>query len=444
MNTLGLSPFTWLMFDEQGAIDPDVIRQLTALINTVGAGDLVVISHGWNNDQNDALRLYQNLWGNTCPNLPQGRAEKIVVAGVQWPAKAYRTDFDAAALTGTAQGGTLAGGHVASHSDLPAPLFEQILTDFEALMGESGAPAVAAAREAAQGLTATQSHQLVASGAAAVGMGSKPDDHELALDATPVVGAAAEPTRAQFLLGSLAAPPRLIVAPGVGAAQGLGDVINGLFSGPKAAAARFLNLLTYFEMKKRAGIVGLSLADKVLSPCRPERATRLHLVGHSFGGRLVTAAINQMGSPGNVELFSLTLLQGAFSHNALVTVVAPNVAGAFPSVVGKPTGPITITHTHNDQACTLAYALASRLSRDIAASIGDANDKFGAMGANGPQKLQPGTAEPDDTAETFRPKRGKVNTILADTFIVKTPTIDAHNNVANLQAGRLLAATIMA
>jgi hypothetical protein len=113
-------------------------------------------------------------------------------------------------------------------------------------------------------------------------------------------------------------------------------------------------------------------------------------------------------------------------------------------VVGKPTGPIVITHTHNDLACTLAYALASRLSRDIATGIGDASDEFGAMGANGPQKLQPGLAEPDDTTQAFAPKRGKVNTFLADVFIVKTPSTDAHNNVTNPTVGRLLAKTILA
>jgi hypothetical protein len=40
--------------------------------------------------------------------------------------------------------------------------------------------------------------------------------------------------------------------------------------------------------------------------------------------------------------------------------ISRNLAGAFPDVVGKPTGPTCITHTHYDLACTLAYPLASR------------------------------------------------------------------------------------
>ena len=66
------------------------------------------------------------------------------------------------------------------------------------------------------------------------------------------------------------------------------------------------------------------------------------------------------------------------------------------------------------------------------------------MGANGPQKLAQGAAEPDDSTQAFAPKCGKVNTFLADQFIVKTPDVDAHNNVTNPTVGRLLAKTILA
>jgi hypothetical protein len=282
-------------------------------------------------------------------------------------------------------------------------------------------------------------------GAAAVAIDAKSPDTELARDAGPIARAQAEPTQAQFLLVSLAPPPRLNLAPKVGTAMGLGTAAQGLITGTRAAVGRFLNELTYYEMKKRAGMVGASLANTVLAKLtKGPRPIRLHLVGHSFGGRLVTAATNQFKPDGHLELFSVTILQGAYSHNALARQVKPGLAGAFPLVVGKPTGPIVFTHTHNDLACTLAYALASRLSRDTTQAIGDASDEFGAMGANGPQKLDPGAAEPDDTAQTFAPKRGKVNTFLADKFIVKTAESDAHNNVANPTVGRLLAKTILA
>ena len=47
--------------------------------------------------------------------------------------------------------------------------------------------------------------------------------------------------------------------------------MQGLFNGPRAAVARFLNLLTYYEMKNRAGNVGVGLADNVLSKLAPAK-----------------------------------------------------------------------------------------------------------------------------------------------------------------------------
>ncbi len=83
------------------------------------------------------------------------------------------------------------------------------------------------------------------------------------------------------------------------------------FPGAATAVANLLNLTTYFEMKQRAGTVGKNgvapLIDKFA-----DQVERIHLVGHSFGGRLVTAAA--ANSTTN-KLHSLALLQAAFSHN---------------------------------------------------------------------------------------------------------------------------------
>jgi hypothetical protein len=66
------------------------------------------------------------------------------------------------------------------------------------------------------------------------------------------------------------------------------------------------------------------------------------------------------------------------------------------------------------------------------------------MGANGPQKIAAGASEPDNTTTVFAPKRGKINTFLADHYIIKTSQTDAHNNVTNETVGKLLASAIQA
>lgn len=445
MSTLGPSPFLWLEFDEKGALrDPAVVQRLSDLLKADGIGDLVVLSHGWNNDKQLAERLYKKLWDSTLPNFPSGKAQRIVVAGVSWPALAYSTGFDAAALASVPAGGAASVGAGVGSSDLSAEAFDDALKSFVAFVGPAGAEAVAAAKAAVEDLSDTTAFDLVRKGAEAVGADASPPDTELAQDREPITNTLRNPPEALPLLVGLEAPPHLELTADVGAAQSFGSTIQGLFNGPRAAVARFLNLLTYWEMKTRAGAIGVGLADHVLAKLSPPRETKLHLVGHSFGGRLVTAAANRSRPAGTLKLFSLTLLQAAFSHNGLAKVVTPGVSGAFPDVVGKPDGPITVTHTHNDAAVTLYYAIASRLSRDTTQGIGDARDEFGAMGANGPQKLDPRDMEPDDTAQAFAPKRKKVNTVLADAFIVQTPDLDAHSNVANPECGRLLAATILA
>ncbi len=266
-------------------------------------------------------------------------------------------------------------------------------------------------------------------------MGPTTADSELARDTRPL-GAEDAYDR---LIG-LAKPPKLTAAPETGQALGLGSAVREAFAGPRAAVARFLNQLTYFEMKARAGRIGAALGGIVLPQIQMPAGIRLHLVGHSFGARLVTAATSAM--PPDLPLFSLVLLQGAFSHNAFATVVEPGRSGAFANVVGRPSGPIVVTHTHKDQACTLWYAIASRLSRDNAAALGDANDPFGAMGANGPQKLDAGVLAADNTGEPFNPVAGRVNRFRADGYIVATKEIDAHNNVTNETVGRLIAAVL--
>ena len=95
-----------------------------------------------------------------------------------------------------------------------------------------------------------------------------------------------------------------------------------------------------------------------------------------------------------------------------------------------------ITHSKNDRAVGLAYPLASRLNGDDAAGIGDANDRFGGMGANGAQHI--------DTTEL------KLLTIGGGTYDFKTSgkrvfnvngdsIISSHGDVARPETAALLA-----
>jgi hypothetical protein len=157
--------------------------------------------------------------------------------------------------------------------------------------------------------------------------------------------------------------------------------VTEFLSGFKAAAMNVLNFTTYFAMKSRAGTVGSKgvapLVDRLAG-----QVDRIHLIGHSFGGRVVTAAA---ASSQTDKIRSMTLLQAAFSHNGF----SQSMNGAFRTVVdkGRIDGPILVTHTKNDKAVGIAYPLASRINGDTTAAFGDENDIFGGLGRNGAQKM---------------------------------------------------------
>jgi hypothetical protein len=217
---------------------------------------------------------------------------------------------------------------------------------------------------------------------------------------------------------------------GAGATAGLGD----LFSGMKAAAWRLLNYATYYQMKERAGIVGKGL-NGMLGAVRQLRPDlRLHLIGHSFGARVVTAAVDGATT---FQPSSLCLLQGAFSHNGFTEKFDQHTDGFFRKVVSqfKVNGPIVATHTTNDLAVGVAYPIASRISSDNRSALGDENDVFGGIGRNGAVRMKPdectqGLLLPETGPYQFIAK--KVHNLRADQFI------SGHSDVTGRQVANAI------
>ncbi len=425
MENIERSPFVWLEFDKAGKPDDADLNSFRAAVKSPDINDVVVMSHGWKNTRADARALYEDLWKNT--GLGGERQRRTLVVGIVWPAKAFSTDFDQQSVKGNVaqSAGEGPGVRTLTEAELASALEE-----FTAFFGSDADPTVAAASAIAGGaIDNNKAKALLVSAKALLASGDESFDNELSPDYKSIEAATNDSDRAVEVLESMSSPPAFKDIRG-GKAQGIGDAVASLVQGTGAAVARFLNQLTYFEMKKRSGVVGEALAKKVLHDLLPQNQVRLHLVGHSFGGRLVTAAANAWTDTVNCKLYSITLLQAAYSHNGLALQV-DGIKGAFHQVIGKASGPIVVTHTHNDSACTVAYPLASRLARDIASALGGADDRFGAMGANGPQLLAQDLVI---LHETFPNELtlGKVNSVLADKFVAE------HNDVTNSNCGKLL------
>ncbi len=222
-------------------------------------------------------------------------------------------------------------------------------------------------------------------------------------------------------------------AGGSGSAAGLfGSILNG--------ARNALNMTTYFTMKERAGTVGAKGLAPVLQRIHAELpALKLQLAGHSFGGRLVTAAVNALPKGAANRVQSLFLMQAAFSHYGMAQKYDGTSNGLFRSVIadGKVTGPIYITFTAKDKAVGLAYPLASRLGGQVASGLGDANDKYGGIGRNGAQKTpeaQKGTLLPASKAYKF--SAGAVYNLDANAIIT------AHSDICRAEVAHALVSAI--
>jgi len=426
MSDIAGIPYLLAHFDKNGA--PKNTVTLPA-----GTTDLFVISHGWNNDQEAAEKLYKELFTNLAAVAPELLARKLAILGVIWPSKQFTDLVNASASQGGAAG--LAAAAVPDQTiikklDLLEDLFGpesaaniaqaktkigQIETDpaardeFVKLLVDLVDPAAAHKEDASDKLFSLSGSQIL----------------EKLQVPTPVAPASGAGGGGATALGGGATTPQA-----AGGAAGLGDV----FSGIKAGATRLLNYLTYYEMKARAGTVGAGVGQ-LLDKLAPS-VQRIHLVGHSFGGRLVSAAAMASTTP---KIQSMALLQAAFSHNGFsgnFDDSDPARPGFFREVVkqSRVKGPILITHTPNDTAVGILYPTASRLSGTVASAYGDKNDKFGGIGRNGAQKMK--SSETAAAVAKLLPvggaypwEAGKFHNLEASEFIKDPKGGDAHGFV---------------
>ena len=142
------------------------------------------------------------------------------------------------------------------------------------------------------------------------------------------------------------------VAGGMGAAGGPGGgaagFVGNFLGGNQERGEERLEHHDVLRDEGPRGDVGTHGLNPVLRQLKAGKpALKIHFVGHSFGGRLVTAAADGPNNQPGVPVNSMSLLQAAFSHNGFATKFDTKNDGLFRKVVteGKVTGPIIVTHT---------------------------------------------------------------------------------------------------
>jgi hypothetical protein len=176
------------------------------------------------------------------------------------------------------------------------------------------------------------------------------------------------------------------------------DVSFGGFGDLENAVLMPLRLLSFWAMKDRGRIVGETGCHQLLKELQVAagaRDVRLHLMGHSFGCIVVSAAVAGPGehAPLPRPVHSIVLVQGAFSLWSYCTDIppAPGQSGHFRSIVedGKIAGPIVVTTSTFDTAVGVSYPKGAGVAGPISDQVSfDPSEtpslpKYGASGTWG-------------------------------------------------------------
>ncbi|MGW6022870.1 serine-threonine protein kinase [Streptomyces sp. NPDC055099] len=362
-----VEPYWELTFDADGDVDTTQRDHLLAEVADENVTDLLVLAHGWNNDQDMATDLYRRFF-TPCRDLAGPRV-RLGYVGVLWPAIRFPDeripDFEPS-VTATGPGpvpgaGPLLdeptrlllartfpghdddlrriGALLEERSEVPTRLYEYSRLVRNLVAVHQNSAAWRFANDTWTGLPAMLT-----------------DD---AVEVCQVFAAAMEGTGQQELFGSLR---------------------KRLWNG----AHELLRQASYYAMKRRAGSVGqLGLGPAVGLLAREAPNVRVHFIGHSFGARLVSYALR--GMPASVRsVKSTTLLQGAFSHYAFSKRLphAPTRSGALNGVQRRIDGPLVSCYSRHDDALGKIYPLASKIAGDSSTFLG-LWERWGAIGYDG-------------------------------------------------------------
>ena len=399
MERLADRPYWVLAFAEDGRLISPAGHTFLDEVSASGVRELFVLSHGWNTSQAGADDLYASLLPMVARSANHATAlGPVGLVGVHWPSLWFPDP-----PRGTAAGASAGAGH--AQSTQPGSLEAPRSRDAE-LSGREIAESLREAFGDAQRDAVDRLGGLIDEGEAAAAAGGEPDQaqrdrlaefHRLLQQLVDHPGPPAFEDSGETALFTSDDPERDYAfiahefggASVDGSAQGLADNFRTVWNGAKDV----LRITSYFVMKARAGDVG----SKGLGPLLAELhkadaapATRVHLVGHSFGGRLVAFALAGIPSAAASPVASLVLVQAAFSHFSF-SGARDNpfgVAGALRDVADRVHGPLVATFSEHDWAVGQWYPRASALARQDNQANPQVS-RWGGLGAGGFQAVSP-------------------------------------------------------
>ncbi|WP_151479536.1 serine-threonine protein kinase [Streptomyces albicerus] len=432
---VGVAPYWELTFDADGDVNGKQRDRLVKEAAEQGVKDLVVFAHGWNNSRSVATRLYDRFFGPIPGLAPNARLGYV---GVMWPSMRFTDepipDFERAVAA--------AAGPVLD-KDTRNALLEVFpgratLIDQIARMLDQQPDEEAALEE--YGRLVRLLVELRAEAPQAAFAADTLTEGALQVDPEMFLGNTAEMCR-EFARALAADRP---------GADGEGEGVQAEFGLPRVwdGAHELLRQATYFAMKRRAGTVGERGLGRVIGRlAQAAPGLRVHLVGHSFGGRLVSFALR--GLPKGVRTVkSVTLLQAAFSHYAFAARLPHDArgSGVLNGRQDRIDGPLVCCFSRFDSALGTIYPLASRMAGDSRSAAGLGiprllGGKWGALGHDGVQAVAGTKAfRLADALRAKLPVSGCVN-IDASTVVKRGgPPSGAHSDICHRELAQMVLA----
>jgi hypothetical protein len=416
-------PWYMVSFDRNGRCTaPRTAQELVERAASGRYSDVVVFSHGWNNDWAQATARYESFVNGYLRILPErplvDNPHRPLLVGIFWPSIALITESEEAP--------DIAGGGAGRDEDVAAE---------RAIIEELGQALPA---EQTEEFYALIQHEELDPGAA----------RELAAMFLPLLGSDlteagdTEPPALDDVMAGWREKPAVRAVPdlddlgyygeeGPAGEEGAGHGAPEA-AGPKGFDPRdLMRAFTVWQMKDRAGVVGSRGVASLLTDLLEQASPPVHCVGHSYGAKIVLTAICAPRSrPASVR--SALLLQPAvsalcFAEDARGT----GRRGGFRAALERVQLPILSTFSTHDVALTRFYQWAMRRGRDVAEPeiAATAPRRYAALGGFGPAGLgaaadvievhDPGTPYP------LTPGPLRVHGIQA------TRTISSHGDVSN-------------
>lgn len=217
-----------------------------------------------------------------------------------------------------------------------------------------------------------------------------------------------------------------------------------------------LRTLSFFKMKDRARMIGENSVHTLLATLQniaeqSGRDVRFHLMGHSFGCIVISAAL--AGPPGKVSagpVHSAFLAQGAVSFWSYCNDIpyAKGNPGYFRSIVDakRVLGALVTTQSEHDTAVCRMYPIAVGIRGDVTFAPGSF-PKYGALGAFGARGAGVNAIDIEMLApdQPYNFESGRIYNIDSKKYIAKMESLGsgAHNDIAHPEVAHAMWAAVL-